>query len=178
MALASEVCIWQDHLFFYFAGLPWSLLSSRFPLSSLLASELNQNRGSPIRLHCGVPFSLVNVKPTRITRYSAHALDPWRRVAHERGSLRLRRDFQTPLGGPASRLARQLLCPPPQGTITVISLFTLARVPSSSSLLCLVRRLPSRPLSNDFPHIGIYNHSTSLPIGDGISLFSWDLAGF
>ena len=62
-----------------------------------------------------------------------------------------------------------------QGTTTVISLFTLARVPSSVSLLCLVRRLPSRPLSNDFPHIGIYKHSTSLPIGDGISLFhgSW-----
>ena len=78
MALASEVCIWQNRLFFYIAGLPRSLLSSRFPLSS--APSLNH--GSPIR---GVPFSFVNVKPTRITRYSAHALNPWRRLAH--GSL-------------------------------------------------------------------------------------------
>lgn len=113
MALTSQVCIWQNHLFFYFAGLPRSLLSTRFPLSPPLASELNQNHGSPIRLHCGVPFSVVNVKPTGITRYSAHALNPWRRLAHGSKGARYGRDFQTSLDGPASCLARQLLCPPP-----------------------------------------------------------------
>ena len=111
MALASEVCIWQDHLFFYFAGLPRSLLSSRFPLSSLLASELNQNRGSPIRLHCGVPFSLVNVKPTRITRLFSTCPRPMETGGPRKGLATATEGFSNATGWPRLSPGKATLVP-------------------------------------------------------------------
>lgn len=100
---------------------------------------------------------------------------PWSRF--EKGSLRV--DFQTPLVAPP--LSRQLLCPSLTRyvrTISVISLFTLTHVPSLVSLVASPpnhRQVPSRPLSRDFTHIGIYRLCTSLSIRDGTSLFhgSW-----